>query len=150
MRSIALIGLLVAGGCHSGPCDLEGTILDKAAPGTPQTCGNLSIGATDQERMDARDCFVAAMRGHRLAMIEWDVQGIDSHVARGYLHDDNDASFAFDYDGNPSGSGGDKDPHVVTSECAGGLVATPSCTSDELARTLCFACDAKTERASCP
>lgn len=117
--TLSLALLPVALGC-GGKCNLYGSLREKAGP-SGVDCGHVEIGA-DRRLTDA--CVVDSFNAGKAFFARYELQGTDSHVALGVVRDESGVVTRLDYDGNPSGGGGDTRPVISGSVCNGPRPAT--------------------------
>jgi hypothetical protein len=123
-----------------GTCQFE-SVLSRDVPPAAAFCGSLQTTATDAQRMSARDCAAQDIMANREFVVSWDIQGIDSRVARAFYGKRTTTLElrAIFYDGDPGGGGGEARPSASTSSCAS-ILPTSTCTSDDLKNSLCLQC----------
>lgn len=105
----------------------------------------------------AHDCVVARNSAHEPFRVVFNQQGTDSRAAQAYVAVDVAGAwttYAYSYDGDPSGGGGENRPSTNRVTCAA-LVDHGMCTRfpvDEgpaLFRSLCIECSGGTDLESC-
>jgi hypothetical protein len=127
MTRLVFIGALSAIACSSsssrvgdpneldaGPrCDLGAVLAGLAGPAS-MDCGFVAFRASSQA---ADSCAVSAFTKKTPFHVSYDLMGTDSHLMRGLAQDASGRVWQLDYDGNPSGSGGDTNPIIVRQTC---------------------------------
>lgn len=133
------------GGEQLQDCRFE-AVIARDVPATTFSCGALAIDATVSERQAARDCVLAAIAAHRDFVLTWQLLGTDSHVAAA-LYSVGSELRRIQYDGSPSGTGGDTMPSATTSSCASIVEISPCPVPNE--NDLCLDCTAATVIDNC-
>jgi hypothetical protein len=94
---------------------------------------------------------LAAIESAEPFVVQWDIQGIDSRVARAFYGISGDSGLAISslsYDGDPRGGGGESHPRTTTSQCSA-LSPVASCDDEQLPFSLCLSCAAATVTDEC-
>lgn len=155
MRSL-LPALLLAAACTTGggspgpgtpaSCKLGDVLTADLDGHTPKSCGTLDPDSSTAAFQAAKSCVLAAIESAEPFVVVWDIQGIDSRVARafyGLRGDSGLAISALSYDGDPRGGGGESHPRTTTSSCAT-LAPVDSCDDAQLPFSLCLSCTTAT------
>jgi hypothetical protein len=115
-RGVHLLVALAAFGCSEDPkCELEDELRDVAGRGATN-CGRVPVGA-DGAAVDG--CVVTAFSDGRAFYARYDVQGIDSLVARGIAGDPKGQVTLFLWDSDPGGGNADDAAVVDAQDCVG-------------------------------
>jgi hypothetical protein len=148
MRALALIFLASCDGTGSGvgdptTCKLE-DVLAADIDGMPvRICGKLGVDATSADLTAAKNCVLGAVEALEPFEVQWDIQGIDSRVARAYVGLQGEGASleitSYSYDGDPGGGGGEGRPSTSVSRC-GVLRAKAGCMDADLMYSLCLEC----------
>jgi hypothetical protein len=86
----------------------------------------------------ADDCAVSAFLASRPFFVIYDVMGSDSHLMRGLVKASSGPLWLINYDGNPSGGGGDLWPTIDQQVCESPVVSPT--TVDRSAGEMPIAC----------
>jgi len=156
MRLSFLASLLVAAACTTGggspgpgnpaSCKIDDVLTAELDGHAPKDCGRLGIDASTAAFQAAKSCVLAAIESNEPFVVVWDIQGIDSRVARAFYGVSGDSGLAISslsYDGDPRGGGGEARPRTTTSQC-GSLAPVASCGDDQLPFSLCLSCASAT------
>ncbi|MBA3391827.1 MAG: hypothetical protein H0T89_04235 [Deltaproteobacteria bacterium] len=134
----------------STACLIENVLPRLVGTAPVMDCGSLGIGGEDAAFAAARDCVIAAESSRQPYMVLWQIQGIDSRVAKAHVGlNDNTTwtSYQLNYDGDPGGGGGDNRPVTTIWKC--GAVSSQGACPD-LHNTLCLECDSPVFFDRCP
>lgn len=111
MRSLALaLAALTLGACA---CDLHDEILDWAGDGA-DSCGFVRLG---DPAAGAHACALEHLEAGEPFALWVELRGTDSHVVEAWAGRADGSVGHFLYDGDPSGGGGDGDPHIARWSC---------------------------------
>ncbi|MBL9014836.1 MAG: hypothetical protein JNL83_11705 [Myxococcales bacterium] len=151
MRSL-LPALLLAAACTTGggspgpgapaTCKLDDVLAAELDGHAPKSCGSLAPDSSTAAFQAARTCVLAAIEASEPFVVVWDIQGIDSRVARAFYGLRGDSGLAISslsYDGDPRGGGGEARPRTTTSSCSS-LAPVASCDDTQLPLSLCLSC----------
>ena len=152
----SLLAVLLASACateggNPGPgnpasCQLDDVLSADLTGHSPKSCGTLGADSSTAAFQAAKNCVLAAIETAEPFVVVWDIQGIDSRVARAIYGISGDSGLAISslsYDGDPRGGGGEARPRTTTSSCSS-LAPAASCDDSELPFSLCLSCAAAT------
>jgi hypothetical protein len=157
----SLLALLLASACATeggspGPgnpasCKLGDVLAADLTGHAPKSCGTLGPESSIAAFQAAKNCVLAAVESAEPFVVVWDIQGIDSRVARAFYGISGDSGLAISslsYDGDPRGGGGEARPRTTTSSCSS-LTSAPACDDSQLPFSLCLSCAAATVTDEC-
>ncbi|MBA3462925.1 MAG: hypothetical protein H0T46_23415 [Deltaproteobacteria bacterium] len=123
-------------------CKIADVLEADLAGQSTKNCGSLGPQSTTAQFTAAKNCVLAAIESNEPFLVVWDIQGIDSRVARAFYGLTTEGGFkvsTVSYDGDPRGGGGENHPSTTTSSCAS-LASQADCGDDQLPTSLCLAC----------
>lgn len=150
LRTIVVLALAVTASCgDSRSCKIEDVLAELENP-QADDCGVLAADDTANDFAAAHDCVAAAIAAQRPFTVQWDLQGIDSRVARALVGTPAGTGVQYRllaFDGDPSGGSSSGDPHTTTYLCAN-LVDQGDCANVQT--SLCFDCANSSVADECP